>query len=369
MKNLNPKDFKKFFSTPVKVRCFNASFLLRSSIAKADVFLTYKKCQFEIYINKNKEIICGKEGIKIYSSEKRYKKYSEEFRKSVDYGNKIFVARFGKPIKKLTKKQFQEAFNYLQKFWYLYGMSEFPYQDMAYKKAEKENNKAMKRRLNLAGEYKFTARKLMNKFFFKKGVIENLVSYVSNNILESKNGADYLFIEELLKTFDGWRPNKKLMQERSKCYSATSINGELIIFSYKKAIKLNKEFTEYKDTNMIGGIVASPGRAIGRAIISPMLDDDKAIEKINKKMKKGDILIAETTSPDTLMLCNKAAAIVAEQSGLLSHAAVVSRERKIPCVIQVTNSTKIIKNGDLVEVDANKGIVRILDKKRRIATP
>ena len=82
------------------------------------------------------------------------------------------------------------------------------------------------------------------------------------------------------------------------------------------------------------------------------------LAKINKKMKKGDILIAETTSPDVMVLVNKAAAIVAEQGGLLSHAAVVSREFKIPCVIQAEGATRIFKDGDLVEVDAENGIVK-----------
>lgn len=360
MQNLNPKDFKKFFSTPLKIRCFNASFLLRSSVAKADAFLTYKDKQFEIFINRSKEKICGKEGMKIYGDEKRYRRYAKEFKDCVDYGNEVFVPKFGKPIKSLTKKQFHEAFNYLQGLWYLYGMSEFPYLDMACKKAKRDNNKLMSKRLDKASRYKFIARELSGKVFFKEGPIENLVNYVSKEVLKSKNDADYLFIEELLKTFDGWRPSQKILKERSKCYSAASIDGKLIVFPYKKALELNKGFTEYKNSKVIKGITVSKGKAKGKAIISPMLDDHKAIEKINKKMKKGDILIAETTSPDTIMLCNKAAAIVAEQSGLLSHAAVVSRERKIPCIVQATNSTKIIKDGDLVEVDANKGIVRII---------
>jgi phosphohistidine swiveling domain-containing protein len=360
---LNPKDFKKFFSMPARVACYNSSFLLRSSVAKADAFLTYKNESFNIYLGKLKIKICGKEGMRIYGNQKRFRKFMEEFKKIVDFGNKIVVPKYNQVPQKITKKEFEREFEFISKFWYYYGLLEFPYMDDAYKESLKKGDKLMKSNLDEASNFKFEARKLMSKFFFKKGTIEKLLYYVSKKILKSKDDGDYLFIEELLKTFNGWKPSKKLISERRKCYSALSVNGKIVVFPYKKSIQLNKKFTEYKKTAIIKGVTASSGKALGRAIISPMLDDHEAIAKINRKMRKGDILIAETTSPDTLMLCNKAGAIVAEQSGMLSHAAIVSRERKIPCIIQATNATRIIKDGDFVEVDANKGVVKIIKRK------
>ena len=79
-------------------------------------------------------------------------------------------------------------------------------------------------------------------------------------------------------------------------------------------------------------------------------------------MQKGDILITETTSPEWMPACERAAAIITAQGGLLSHAAVVSREMGIPCIVGVANAMKEIKNGDLVEVDANKGVIKILTR-------
>ncbi len=79
--------------------------------------------------------------------------------------------------------------------------------------------------------------------------------------------------------------------------------------------------------------------------------------RLQNKMKRGDILIAETTSPDVMALCRKARAIVADQGGLLSHAAVISREFGTPCIIGTENATRIFKSGDMVEVDANHGII------------
>jgi pyruvate,water dikinase len=64
------------------------------------------------------------------------------------------------------------------------------------------------------------------------------------------------------------------------------------------------------------------------------------------------------TSPDMIALINKASAIVTDDGGILCHAAVISRELKKPCIIGTKIATKVLKDGDLVEVDANKGIVR-----------
>ncbi len=81
------------------------------------------------------------------------------------------------------------------------------------------------------------------------------------------------------------------------------------------------------------------------------------------KMKKGEILITAMTSPDYIHAMRLAKAIVTDVGGLMSHAAVVSRELGIPCVVGTKIATHVFKDGDLVEVDANKGIVRKIKSK------
>ena len=76
----------------------------------------------------------------------------------------------------------------------------------------------------------------------------------------------------------------------------------------------------------------------------------------------GDILVTAMTTPDFVPLLKKAAAIVTDEGGITCHAAIVSRELGIPCVIGTKNATKILKDGDEVEVDAEKGIVKIIKK-------
>ena len=101
------------------------------------------------------------------------------------------------------------------------------------------------------------------------------------------------------------------------------------------------------------GVSAYKGYAQGvvKVVLTP--------QDINK-LKTGDILITNMTVPAYLSAMRRAAAFVTDEGGITCHAAILSRELKKPCVIGTKIATKIFKDGDMVEVDANKGIVRKL---------
>ena len=67
------------------------------------------------------------------------------------------------------------------------------------------------------------------------------------------------------------------------------------------------------------------------------------------------------TTVDYLPAMKKASAIVTDDGGITSHAAIISRELGIPCIVGTKIATKVLKDGDLVEVNANKGEVKILN--------
>jgi len=102
------------------------------------------------------------------------------------------------------------------------------------------------------------------------------------------------------------------------------------------------------------GLAAAPGKASGPAVI---ILSSKDLTKV----KKGDVVVASMTTPEFVPALEKACAIVTDEGGILCHAAIVSRELQIPCVVGTRVATKLIKEGAMVEVDANKGRVTILD--------
>jgi len=113
---------------------------------------------------------------------------------------------------------------------------------------------------------------------------------------------------------------------------------------------------DYFQGTKIRGFSACRGNHTG---IVKIIDDARDMYK----MKKGDVLVSKMTTPDILMAIKESGAIVTDEGGLTCHAAIVSREFGIPCIIGTRIASRILKDGDLVEVDADKGVVKIIRKK------
>ena len=79
----------------------------------------------------------------------------------------------------------------------------------------------------------------------------------------------------------------------------------------------------------------------------------------------GDILVTGMTRPEFVPLMKKASAIITDEGGLTCHAAIISRELNIPCIIGTKIATQVLQDGDMVEVDADKGIIRILNSNSK----
>lgn len=103
---------------------------------------------------------------------------------------------------------------------------------------------------------------------------------------------------------------------------------------------------------ILKGIPASPG--IGSGIVK-ILKSPKEIDRIDK----GDVLVAPMTSPDYVPAMKKASAIITNEGGMTSHAAIVSREMGTPCVVGTKTATKDLKEGDLVTVNGKTGEIFI----------
>lgn len=190
---------------------------------------------------------------------------------------------------------------------------------------------------------------MMKQFYYLFSTIKNLS--VATGV-----GYDYFYsltlaeLEVYLRT--GFLPKK---------------NPQTILIVYKKgrkseyfygtiADKLLQAVLKIEKKRELSGIVASKGRGENIKGRIRIVTDPR-----NDKFQKGDILVTSMTRVEFVPLMRKAKAIITDEGGLACHAAIISRELNLPCIIGTKIATKILKNGDLVEMDVNKGIVKILN--------
>jgi phosphoenolpyruvate synthase/pyruvate phosphate dikinase len=154
-------------------------------------------------------------------------------------------------------------------------------------------------------------------------------------------------------------PLPEELEQRKEYFYCRHANNEMVEFcsgdEAKKKIEEKGFFKEedYSHLTEIKGKTAYPGLVKGKVRIVRFKRD---MEKFNDQ----EIIVSPMTEPYYLPIMKKAAAFVTDDGGVLCHAAIVSRELKKPCVIGTKIATKVLKDGDLVEVNADKGVVRII---------
>ncbi len=149
--------------------------------------------------------------------------------------------------------------------------------------------------------------------------------------------------------------HKEELEKRERhCYFYAT-EGERIEFYFGRLDSL--EQTVDVALTDVKGQCAWKGKARG---IVKIVNNASQMSKFNS----GDILFSINTNPSLMPIIRKAAAIVTDEGGITCHAAIVARELRIPCIIGTRFATKVYKDGDEVEVNATKGIVRKPGKQR-----
>lgn len=145
-----------------------------------------------------------------------------------------------------------------------------------------------------------------------------------------------------------------IVKARQSGFVVGILDDKEFIFTGQLADGLHQYFNKNKNStkqDFIKGTTASAGKSKGKV---------KIILKKNEfyKLNAGEILVTSMATPDFIVIMKRASAIVTDEGGLSCHAAIVSRELGIPCIIGTKIATQVLKDGDLVEVDADKGVVR-----------
>jgi rifampicin phosphotransferase len=162
-------------------------------------------------------------------------------------------------------------------------------------------------------------------------------------------------IEQLFKS--GKKVPAETIRDRNAFFVGHMKGSKPVFLTGKDAEEFVQAKKIYRDVHEIEfkGNIANKGYAKGEATV---IKADADIEKEMLKMKQGNILVVTQTKPMFMPVIKKAIAIVTDEGGITSHAAIVARELNIPCIIGTHYATKAFKDGDLLEVDANTGIVK-----------
>ena len=190
---------------------------------------------------------------------------------------------------------------------------------------------------------------------------QKLVKEISRRLAISVADLHYLAAFELLnlKNLGEIKKLKPILRARRQgCFDWISYQKEVLV-SGAEFRQLEKYYHSFRSRVgtiplTIEGTVANSGRVIGPVRLCKSLSDIT-------KVKQGDIIVTSMTRPEFLVAIKKAAGIVTDEGGITCHAAIVSRELGIPCIIGTKIATKALKNGDWVEVNANHGVVMVIE--------
>lgn len=191
--------------------------------------------------------------------------------------------------------------------------------------------------------------------------IVNQSLFLAIPTLRKKAESLQLSYQELLactegEILSGKIPPKDFIAQREGSYAIMLDKGELKIL-YDKELEDLREILKDEIVNVqsITGTVASRGKVSGEV---KKVFTREEYDKVNE----GDILVTSMTTPEMIPIMKKAVAFITDEGGVTCHAAIIARELKKPCIIGTKVATQVLKDGDLVEVDAERGIVKILER-------
>jgi len=201
----------------------------------------------------------------------------------------------------------------------------------------------------------------MNVFVKASFFLRELLLEISKRLNIEFSEVIYMTPEEIIRALNNISDvPKKEISQRLKEYGYYIKGNEIKTITGDVYLKFKeKYFSNYINLSEdeLKGAIAYKGKIIG---IVKILKSTSDLGKVNYN----DVLVTPMTIPSFIPAMEKASAFVTDEGGILCHAAIVSREMKKPCIIGTKIATKVLKDEDLVEVDAYNGIVKILKKAK-----
>lgn len=335
-------NFTRFFE--VEGANFIVASIYWDTYADLDSLIVFNNNLLSIYLSKTQIDRTNNLGLKFISKKDVVENYVRNFSEFINSSYDEFKLLTSLQTKNSVKSFFERIF----RFFDYYRMTEFFYTDSAYLL----NDKKIQKNLQKIGTIKTQGRKLLNSIFLgSNSYINKLIDKLSKEYSIPTNKLLYYSYLELVNLFEkGDTVDDRELEKRIKHYLLLNLPKRKCIHDLKT---INQYSVNKQNGNTIYGKTANIGIIEGIArVIEPNYDNfDRTFEFI-KMMVAGEILIAESTSPELTIACRKAAAIVTNQGGIGSHGAIISREFNIPCIVGTRDATRRIKTGDYIRVSA-----------------
>jgi len=204
---------------------------------------------------------------------------------------------------------------------------------------------------NLFSKWKDTRK---SGVYMGMSVFDKFLGELARRTGYSKKDTTFIIFDEVADLLAGRRDFKKIAKERKEKLFFAVKPDSYFIFSGGKSNRYWRYLSHAPTAKFrqMKGVVACKGIAQGRV---------RVIRKTGEmeSFKVGEILVTNNTTPEFVPIMKKAAAILTEQGGITSHAAVISRELNKPCIIGLHGITAALHNGDKINVDADQGLVKI----------
>jgi phosphoenolpyruvate synthase/pyruvate phosphate dikinase len=309
------------------------------------------------YMHNDAVARANEEGLLLYGSTDKYKEFSEGL-----YSANASIRDFINEIQSsniLSREDVAKFFELVRKYRWHYTRTEFFFTDKAFEK--KREIQAIEDNFKTFETLKLDGRKFLNEILLlPNSVLSQFLQKISDISDVPIEHLNLHSPEEIEYIFEGIIIPEEELGKRSvyihHMYDDmfTDINGAAVREEIEAMQKTNPEAAVIKGRTAYSGKITAKARVIKIDI----KDYDKAHTFVDE-MQQGEVLVAESTEPSIILACNKASAIVTNQGGMMSHAAITAREMKIPCIVGTGVATTVIKTGDIIEVDADKGQVTI----------
>jgi len=349
----SPKDYIRMFAGKSFTYLFSDMFL--DYYGSFGVLSIQDEKSWISFFPKTSEEKTLQEGKKLYSSKELYEQYALEFGQYIKSSSRYFESVLAK--ERISASEVRKFFELASRHWFFYSKTEFFYTDLI-------DQKSMVLSVQDFDKLKLDGRSYLNKIIFEEnGFVKRLLKIISAQTQIPSFDLLHYSVEEMVALI---KTNSKVPADMLKERDIFFASEKLTLFGENAKNLVEKFLSIYREiSNVIKGTTANKGRVRAKArVLIPNYKDFNKIALAVKEMEDGEILVAETTSPEIILACKKAAAIVTNQGGMLSHAAIVSRELGIPCIIGTDKDVILnINTGDELEVDADKGIVKIIRRK------